>query len=335
MSMHSIFLPISFMVALGWAGVVPAAPDGHELRGESISSTAISSSGQILPRMDARWEKVPGCARAIAAGGVDQVLIVGCGGQYAADTILEWQGGRFVAEPEGSVMVAMLPDGQHFKEGSRVPARASGLAIDAVAGKVFALGPDATVYSRPWASPNYPPYHHWTQHVGAPRYMPPARMTAIAAGGGRSGGNLWSISAQPGGPGGNKIYTSEPCPSLDRIGSGRCWKGVNGAAQRIALGDEVWVVSADGGIFQRQGSQWQRMPGCARDIAANGSHVYVVGCEGSRGEGNDIFRWKNGQWHPIRRTGKTLAVDVAGNLWIVMATGDIWRQRPVTPAPLR
>jgi hypothetical protein len=334
--MRIVFVP-ALQGCLGYvllfaASTALAAPDW----GVPVGSVVTQQTGRIAPVManpNPAWEKVPGCAKTIAAAGVNQVMVVGCGGLYAADTIYEWQAsgasGQFVAEPAGSVMLAFRLDGMFVKESKRAPSQASWLAIDGVANKVYAIGADSTVYSRPWVSPY--PHHQWTQFVGAQMYTQPGQVTAIAAGGGHSQGGLWSISVQPNGPGGNKIYTSEPCPSGDRIASGRCWKPVDGAAQKVALGDDAWVVSTEGGIFKRAGSSWQPIAGCARDITANGRHVYVVGCDSAEGGANKIYRRVGETWLYINQTGKTLAVDVAGNLWIVKATGEIWRKKPVRP----
>ena len=338
---------LPLLLGAGFLNVAQAAPDWN--LGIGAGQTAVNAApvtpatvrmGEVLAKN--AWERVPGCAKNIAAGAVDQVAVVGCGGQYAADSIYVWKpagaGGQFVAEPAGSVMLAFRPDGGFSagaKEIKRVPSQASWLSIDGVANKLYAIGADSTVYSRPWVSPY--PHHQWTQFVGSQQYMQPGQVTAIAAGGGHSRGDLWSISVQPNGAGGNRIYTSEPCPSLDnsRIVSGRCWKPVDGAAQKVALGDSAWVTSTDGGIFRRDGNHWQQVEGCARDIAANGSHVYVVGCDSGEGGGNKIYRRMGDRWSYIYQTGKTLAVDVAGNLWIVKATGEIWRKKPVTPDPIR
>ena len=302
-----------------------------------IESAARQAVMPVRRLDDERWEKVQGCARTIAAGAVNQVLVTGCGGQYAHDTIYEWkpggESGEFVAEPPGSVMLAFRQAGMSVEETKRQPAQASWLAIDAVAGKVYGIGPDSTLYSRPVASPY--PHHQWTQFVGAQVYMQPMQVTAVAAGDGHGRGDLWAISAQPGGAGGNRIYASETCPAKDRVVSGRCWRPVDGAAQKVALGNETWVVSSDGGIFRRNGNGWQRVEGCARDVAANGGHVYVVGCDSATGGGGRIFRRVGDSWRDTHQTGKTLAVDVAGNLWVVKAGGEIWRRKAIRPDPVR
>lgn len=308
-----------------------AGPDWSGGMGASVAP-GLNGSAAREYLADALWERVDGCARTIAAGAPNQVLIVGCGGQYAANEIHEWKHGRFLPEPAGSVMLAFRMDGMFVKETARVASRASWLAIDGVAGRVFAIGPDSTVYSRPWASPYA--HHQWTQFVGAQSYTIPAQMTAIAAGGGRSGGDLWAISAQPGGPGGNRIYTSEPCSALDRIVAGRCWKGVDGAAQKVAIGNAVWVISSDGGIFRRDGPAWTKIDGCARDIAANGEHVYVVGCDSGNNEGT-VHRRFNDTWVSTRQRARTLAVDAAGTPWLVKASGQIFRRKTASPDPIR
>ncbi len=333
--MLSMISRFALLAAACGAPMLHAAPDWSSGVGSSVQKVTVPGVARpdLVERLaDTQWERVEGCARTIAAGAPDQVMVVGCGGQYAADGIYVWQGGRFVAEPQGSVMLTHRLDGMFVKETGRVASRASWLAIDGVAGKVFAIGPDFTLYSRPWASPYA--HHQWNQFIGAQAYTQPAQMTAVAAGGGRSGGALWAITAQPAGPGGNKIYTSELCPAQDRIVSGRCWKGVEGAAQKVAIGHDVWVVSTDGGIFRRDGNSWTKLDGCARDIAANGDHVYVVGCDGNNG-GGEVYRRFNNKWVNTRQSAKTLAVDAAGTPWLVKATGEIWRRKPLTPAPIR
>lgn len=290
-----------------------------------------------MPNPNPDWEKVPGCARSIAAAGVNQVMVVGCGGPYAADTIYEWQAsgtsGQFVAEPQGSLMVTYKRDGVVFREDKRVAAQASWLAMDGLAGKVYGIGPDSRLYVRNLGSPG--PYR-WTQFIGTQSHEGQMQVTAVAAGGGTSQEGLWAISAQPGVNGGNKIQMTYACPPQDQAASGRCWRVVSGVAQKVALGaGDVWVVNTEGGIFKRAGNNWQPVAGCARDITANGNHVYVVGCDFGTDGASKIYRRVGDTWLANNQTGKTLAVDVAGNLWIVKASGEIWRKKSTAPDPIR
>ena len=314
-----------------------AAPDrGVMAPVESVASRQ-AGAPLLTRRLDDNWEKVPGCAKSIAAAGVNQVMVVGCGGVYAADTIYEWQpsgnSGQFVAEPQGSTMLTYKRDGVVFRENKRVASQASWLAMDGVAGKVYGIGADSTLYVRNLSSPE--PYR-WTQFIGTQTHEGQMQVTAVAAGGGTSQAGLWAISTQPAGSGGNKIHMTYACPQQDQQASGKCWRAVEGAAQKVALGGgDVWVINTEGGIFKRAGSRWQPVAGCARDITANGSHVYVVGCDSGEGGASKIYRRVGETWLPITQTGKTLAVDVAGNLWVVKANGDIWRQKAIRPDPVR
>lgn len=317
------------------ASIALAAPDW----GTPVESVVTQHTGAPIATVMAKntWEKIPGCAKTIAAAAVNQVMVVGCGGLYAADTIYEWQAngnsGQFVAEPQGSVMLTYKRDGVVFRENKKAASQASWLAIDGVAGKAYGIGADSTLYVRNLASPA--PYR-WTQFIGTQLHEGQMQVTAVAAGGGTSQAGLWAISTQPAGNGGNKIHMTVACPQQDQQASGKCWRAVEGAAQKVALGGgDVWVVNTEGGIFKRAGSSWQPVEGCARDIAANGDHVYVVGCDSAEGGANKIYRRVGETWRYINQTGKTLAVDVAGNLWIVKATGEIWRKKPTQPDPVR
>lgn len=307
-----------------------AAPDWGQA-GSTIVSPQIQSVLPIKKMVESNWERVPGCAKTIAAAGVNQVMVVGCGGLYAADTIYEWRGGQFVAEPQDRVMLSFKQDGVVFKEDKRLKSAASWLAIDGVAGKVYAIGPDAMLYSRTLNTND-----NWAKFVGyqtSGNYM---QLTAVAAGGGTGNGALWAISTQPNGAGGNKIHMTQACPQQDNLASGKCWRDFPGAAQKIAIGGgDVWVVNAEGSIFHRNGNGWEGVAGCARDIAANGEHVYVVGCDFGESGGNKIYRRAGETWKYAGRTGKTLAVDVAGTAWVVTATGEIWRQKTITPDAIR
>lgn len=313
------------------------APNWGAPVGTAVTQQIGAGNTLAMPNPNAGWEKVPGCARSIAAAGVNQVMVVGCGGPNAADTIYEWQaigsGGQWVAEPPGSVMLTYKRDGLVFRENKRVPSQASWLAMDGVSGKVYGIGGDSTLYVRSMSSAA--PYR-WTQFIGTQSHEVQMQVTAVAAGGGTGHEGLWAISAQPGVNGGNKIQMTYACPPQDQAASGKCWRVVAGAAQKVALGGgDVWVVNTEGGIFKRAGSNWQPVAGCAHDIAANGSHVYVVGCDTGTDGGSKIYHRVGETWLSTNQTGKTLAVDVAGNLWIVKASGEIWRKKTITPDSIR
>jgi hypothetical protein len=87
-----------------------------------------------------------------------------------------------------------------------------------------------------------------------------------------------------------------------------------------------WYINAAGDIFQWNGTDWTKEPGCAFDIADGYGGTEVVGCEGaSTGPGNAVFVWtpiveagKPGGWTHI--TGShawQISLDPSGRLWQV------------------
>ncbi|MCA1977616.1 MAG: hypothetical protein LDL19_00110 [Thiobacillus sp.] len=286
------------------------------------------------------WVRVNGCAKSIAAGAVDQVVVAGCVGSGAAGGIFTWRAqgadGRWEPEPAGTQMHRFGWD-----NGLRqyaIPAAASWLAINGefastgfgdTGGRVYAIGSDALLYSRPFNPGVHPKKDQfWNHFAGTTHGTSPLQITAIA--GSSSDDRLWMISAEPNGAGGNKIYYAESCRKENDLATGRCWREAGGAAQKVAVGRDVWVTSTDGSIFRRDGSNWAKIDGCARDIAANGKHLYVVGCDWANGEGT-VYRRAGNTWMNIGQKAKTLAVDVAGNAWLVRANGDIYRRKPTPP----
>src|SRR5262252_7642718 len=71
---------------------------------------------------------------------------------------------------------------------------------------------------------------------------------------------------------------------------------------------------------------WSKLPGGATDIGANAKgDLWVVG---SSPPGSDytIYHWVLGQWLPVLgATGARIAVDPAGNAWVVRSNGAILR----------
>jgi hypothetical protein len=315
---------LSAVAAPDWATGVPA---------RAVQSGAQTEATRVMEPYS--WERIDGCARSIAARAVNQVVVVGCDGAGAAGSVFFWRaqgsGGRWEAEPAGTKMHRW--DFNNITQQFAIPATASWLAISGeappqglagVGGVVYAIGSDALLYARPielapvGAS-------SWSQFAGTTHGRSNLKVTAVAAGGSNGDDRLWMISAEPNGPGGNKIHVAEPCRKENDLASGRCWRDAGGAAQKIAVGREVWVVSADGGIFRRDGQAWTRIDGCARDIAANGGHLYVVGCDWSQGEAT-VYRRAGNVWKSTSQKAKTLAVDAAGTPWLVRADGRIFRR---------
>jgi hypothetical protein len=335
--MSTIRLAALIHLVFGMAGLAYGGPTWNNLPTAGVAAPGATAApikmGEVLLAQE-DWERVPGCAKSIAAGGVNQIAVVGCGGALAADNIYFWRaqgaGGRFEPEAGGDQMFKWVWTKVGLQQ-SALPAVASWLAFNA-RGHLYGIGSDALVYrsAESFTRGNSSSWWRFSSQAGGEGDI---QMTAIAVGGSLDHDNVWAISGEPNGPGGNKIYYAESCPKQNDLSPGKCWREAGGAARKVAVGNKVWVVSVDGGIYRRDGKIWTPMPGCGRDIAARGDHVYVVGCD-DRGESR-IFKWSGRSWLDTHRVGKTLALDVAGNPWVVTGAGEIWRRKPVVPDAIR
>ena len=314
-------------------------PAGSSSRRALPSETIVPGAGAPPVTLSGKvWERVPGCAHSIAAGRVGMVAITGCDPDGAGTrSIWTWQpqtrGGSFVEEPPRAMMLRLSGSPLEPRH-TWLHARARGLSIDAAASLIYAIGPDSRLSWRRWSQPGD---LIWQPFIGSRSgYDSQMAIDAVAAGGGVSTEPLWVISSQPGGPGGQRIFLAVPCAKADNASSGRCWQPFGGSAVKVAFAQGVpWVVSADGNIFRKAGEAWENVPGCARDIAGNGDHVYVVGCANGQDGAPKLYRWSSDRFQTISMTARTLAVDVAGNLWVVKPDGAIWRQRAAPEAPPR
>ncbi len=77
-----------------------------------------------------------------------------------------------------------------------------------------------------------------------------------------------------------------------------------------------------------QAVRWNRLPGAAFDVGADGGQVFVIGRNPSAG-GYGIYRW-NGQtsgnaWDVLPGSATDITVDRAGNPWVVNAANNIYR----------
>jgi hypothetical protein len=252
------------------------------------------------PQVDshARWVRVAGCARDIAGGANGVIYVTGCDvvpNSRGSSAFYRWNGGAFAP--------------------LRVPGHGS--AIATFGGNSYTIGGDAMLYT----SIND---GEWVKR-GTPDNAP---ITDIGAG----RGGIWIITSQPGDQGGNTIARAVRCPNAGIAGGAKdfCgWEDMPGAAVRISVGANIWVVNAQGHIFEWRsngGGHWQKRPGCFTDVAANGHNVYAVGCQRGQGDGNKIFRWDNtGNWVDMQGAGKRVGVDAAGNAWVITDSGQIWR----------
>ena len=304
-----LFAPLFSLAALALAS--PGIADATSMAGPVMKSSLPPSEAGITanaPVVDAnaRWERVPGCARDIVAGDNAVVYVTGCDvlpNSRGSSGIYRWTGAHFVPLSAGGY----------------------GSALATFAGHSYTVGTDGMLYS----SIND---GEWKPR-GTPDLQP---ITDVAVG--KSG--VWIVSSQPGDGGGNTLFRARPCPSV-AIGGGNdlCgWSLWEGSGRHISVGNSVWLVNAEGGIFEwRNGSgHWAKRPGCYTDVAANNDHVYAVSCQAGQGDGKAIHRWDSaGHWVDVKGAGKRVAVDAAGNAWVVTDSGEIWRRADNAIAPPR
>jgi hypothetical protein len=109
---------------------------------------------------------------------------------------------------------------------------------------------------------------------------------------------------------------------------GNSWRQVEGGGVRIAVDGRgnPWIVNDQGQIFRRSGNRWQRLPGSARDIAAGGSEVWIVGTDSAVG-GGTVHRWTGQSWAASDGAGLRLAVGPDGQPWIANDQGRIFRRQ--------
>ena len=108
------------------------------------------------------------------------------------------------------------------------------------------------------------------------------------------------------------------------------WQQLPGLGRDIAVtaGGSAWAISVNavaGGfeIYRLKPGEtgWTKMPGAGTRIAAAGDHVWAINA------GGDIFRWQSAAntWERMSGGGaKDIAVDAAGNAFIIGAQGSIW-----------
>ncbi|WDP90395.1 MAG: hypothetical protein HUN04_12095 [Desulfobacter sp.] len=90
--------------------------------------------------------------------------------------------------------------------------------------------------------------------------------------------------------------------------------------------DTPWVVNSQNGIYKWNHSNWEQMPGLAKDIGAgpDGS-VWVIGVDPMPG-GFGIYKWDGRTWTKNPEGGATrIDVDHRGMPWVVNNAGSIYR----------
>lgn len=97
------------------------------------------------------------------------------------------------------------------------------------------------------------------------------------------------------------------------------WRRMSGKFVRItaAVGNRPWAVNADGVVLRYNGLWWENKDTGVADVAADAlGNVYIAKVNG------DIKKWNplRSEWQPMDGTAKRIALDSAGNPWVV--TGD-------------
>jgi hypothetical protein len=241
----------------------------------------------------AGWRRYPGFARDIAAGSNDTVWAVGYASVPGGYAIYRWMGAtRWILKPWLGSNWERLSGG--------------GLRIAAAGSLAWLVDDQGSIYSSD------------TEHSDWQKY--PGCAKDIAAGGQGPLGGVWIIgcSSVPGGYSLHHYLGDVLQP----------WRLIPGGGVRIAAepGGRLWLVNDQGAIYRgREGALWERLPGCARDIAvgANGA-VWIVGCDRVSG-GWSVHRWRNGAWQRVEGGATNIAVADDGTPWIVDDIGTIYR----------
>lgn len=305
-------------------GTAPAAAPTAPLNpvqpnwGTSPQTLPAAPQAQRLAPQD--WEQVPGCASSITAAAPDVVYVTGCDWNSAsrapAAGIYRWNGQSFQPHPGGG----------------------AGSAISSFAGSSYVVGGDAG----PYVSHNDGGWQkadtESTLYGDTPSQY--AALTRIATG----AAGLWAVvetrkTRDPF----YGIYRAEPCGNRGLAGDNYCgWTRLAPfEATRVAVGSTVWIVSENSILrldtqnpddLQNPIRPWRQMPGCARDLAANGDHVYAIGCERLPGETSqawtgEVLRWSGRGWSRTGQRGIAVAVDAAGTPWFIAGDGSIWRRK--------
>jgi hypothetical protein len=265
---------------------------------------------EILERsVNVQWKQIPGCAHEITAGkigpyefpsGSSDMLVVGCDAAANKDSRLYGKRNRYLGDVDQAFFTP-LP-----KFGTKI------------GGENWHLGQNGSIR-----------FQDRVQR-GCAKEISVGTAGAWVLGCAATAGGFEIYRAdlaykESGGP---FIFTF-----LDGVTD---WELVPGGATKVAVGKDVWVINNAGQIFRYVGDRFQQVEGCATDIAANGSHVWVTGC-GAMGDGGyDIYERKFGKWMKRPGSAKKVAVDHLGNPWIVTAGNAIYTwSRTALPTPPR
>jgi hypothetical protein len=277
----------TIVMGCGYAASAPMAK--ADLLDSSSPTIDTSVSLPITYIQQAEWTQKPGCAKEISVGGAapwDRATVVGCssGGD----------GGNQIFQNENLL---------------------TGAGIKIAANDV--------VISSPWILDNGGGIWFGSQN------KQPGCAREIAAG--PAGVWITGCSAINGGFEifrANLAYTvGQPgAPKFPTLAGVHSWQQMPGGATRLAVGNQAWALNNQREIFRFDESQqqWQTIPGCARSIAANGDHVWVIGCDRSGPGGYEIFEKINSGWKKHPGAAVKISVDGVGNPWVLSEDGAIF-----------
>ena|GEM_PF-6246470 len=107
------------------------------------------------------------------------------------------------------------------------------------------------------------------------------------------------------------------------------WERIEGYAGRIAAGvdGQPWIIKRNHQILSLFNGDWISRPGFAREIAvgSNGS-VWCIGVEEVAPGGGSVHHWNGTDWIRVEGAAVKIAVDPAGEPWILNSAGQIFRR---------
>ena len=96
---------------------------------------------------------------------------------------------------------------------------------------------------------------------------------------------------------------------------------IGGKLKQISVGgfDHVWGVNANGEIYKRNGSNWERVPGNLKQVS-----VGTDGAAWGRDANDDVFKWDGSDWIKTGdRKLKKISVGNGDHVWGLNANGQV------------
>lgn len=107
--------------------------------------------------------------------------------------------------------------------------------------------------------------------------------------------------------------------------------GAKGMSITVGPDGLPWLVAADGSIYRKSATAWQKLTGKGLDIAAGADgSVWLIGWPGDPVDfptaNGAIYVWSGTTWTAVGGSARRIAVDPTGAAWIVSGSGDIFRR---------